>query len=164
MSVRRLLAACALVALLALAAAVTLQHALDMQPCAWCVLQRLLLLLLLLATASGALTRGRAGALASSAGGFLLAVAGLWAALYQHLVAARTDACGLSLAERIIMAGRLHEFAPWMFMPTARCDEANAPLLGVPFALWSATLFAASALVCAAAAAALLRARPGTRP
>ena len=141
MPARRPLAACTLLAAIALVAALLLQHGLDMQPCAWCVLQRLFVIALLLATLPGALVgAGRTGLVAATAGG-ALALGGLWAALHQHFVAARTDACGLSLADRVIMAGRLHEIAPWLFMPTARCDEANAPLLGIPFALWSAGLF-----------------------
>jgi ribose/xylose/arabinose/galactoside ABC-type transport system permease subunit len=39
-------------------------------------------------------------------------------------------------------------------MPTARCDEANAPLLGVPFALWGAALFVVTAALSGLAAAA----------
>ena len=163
MPARRPLAACALLAFVALVAAVVLQHGFDMQPCAWCVLQRLLVLLLLVATLIGAWVGAGLAALAAAASGALFAITGLWAALHQHFVAARTDACGLSLADRVIMAGHLHEIAPWLFMPMARCDEANAPLLGIPFALWSAGLFVASALLCAAALVAMQRAGRGRR-
>lgn len=34
-----------------------------------------------------------------------------------------------------------------MFEARARCDEANLPWLGVPFAIWSLTLFIALALL-----------------
>jgi disulfide bond formation protein DsbB len=36
---------------------------------------------------------------------------------------------------------RLPELWPMMFEATARCDEANLPWLGIPFALWSLGLF-----------------------
>ena len=163
MSARRPLAACALLALIALVAAVLLQHGLDMQPCAWCVLQRLIVLALLLVLLPGAWAGAGPVAQIAAATGSVVALGGGWAALYQQFVAARTDACGLSFADRIIMAGRLHEIAPWLFMPTARCDEANAPLLGIPFALWSAGLFVVSALLCAAAFVATWRAARGLR-
>ena len=39
------------------------------------------------------------------------------------------------------MALHLHELAPWMFVAYASCDRANVPLLGIPFAIWSATLY-----------------------
>jgi disulfide bond formation protein DsbB len=162
MSARRPLAACALLALISLVAAVLLQHGLGMQPCAWCVLQRLFVLALLFVILPGALAgAGRVAQVAAAAGG-VLAAGGLGAALHQQFVAARSDACGLSLADRIIMAGRLHEIAPWLFMPTARCDEANAPLLGIPFALWSAGLFVVSMLLCAVAFVAARRAARGS--
>ena len=163
MPARRSLAACALLALVSLVAAVLLQHGAGMQPCAWCVLQRLIVLALLLVTLAGAWLGSARTAQLAAATGVVLALAGLWAALHQQLVAARSDACGLSLADRVIMTGRLHEIAPWLFMPTARCDEANAPLLGIPFALWSAGVFVVSALLCGAAFVAVWRAARDAR-
>jgi disulfide bond formation protein DsbB len=38
------------------------------------------------------------------------------------------------------MATGLDELLPAVFKATAACDEANAPLLGVPYSLWSAAL------------------------
>jgi disulfide bond formation protein DsbB len=71
----------------------------------------------------------------------LLSVAGVATAIYQHVVAARSDSCALTLADRVIGGLRLVEFWPAMFEATARCDEANLPWLGVPFALWGALTF-----------------------
>lgn len=137
-------------------AALLLQHRFDMQPCAWCVLQRLVALGLVPVGIVGFLAGGPLMRLVAALAGVLLSIAGLCAAGYQHLVAARTDACGLSLADRVIMALNLHDLAPGLFMPTARCDEANAPLLGVPFALWGAALFVVTAALSGLAAAAAL--------
>jgi disulfide bond formation protein DsbB len=39
-----------------------------------------------------------------------------------------------------------------MFEATARCDEANLPMLGVPYAIWSAVLFLLIAIASALAA------------
>jgi disulfide bond formation protein DsbB len=144
----------------AVVAAGVLQHAFDMQPCAWCVLQRLAALALVPLGLAGMMAAGWMGRVLCGLASVLVSVGGLCAASYQHLVAARTDACGLSLADRLIMFLNLHELAPWLFMPTARCDEANAPLLGVPFALWGAALFVATGLLSVMAAAAAWRARP----
>src|SRR5690606_8192885 len=72
----------------------------------------------------------------------LCAIGGLAAAGYQHFVAAQSNACGFSWADRVIYDARLDESMPWLFKATASCSEANLPLLGVPFAIWSAALFA----------------------
>lgn len=137
-----LLTASALFCALALVLGQAAQHLLDMQPCAWCVLQRLLFLLVGVISGLGAwVLRARPARIGATLLAGLFAVAGLAVALYQQLVASRTDSCLLTLADRIIMALSLHELAPSMFLATASCAEANLPLLGIPFALWSATAF-----------------------
>lgn len=153
-----LLAAAAAASFLAIGIALVLQHGFDMRPCPWCTLQRLIFLLLGLSSALGAwLLRSagpRLGAAIAALAADALAAAGIAAALYQQLVAARSDACGLTLADRITMSLSLHEIAPWMFLADASCAEANLPLLGIPFAVWSLALFAL--LGCAAMAAFVL--------
>ncbi len=39
-----------------------------------------------------------------------------------------------------MMATGLDELLPSVFKATAACDEANAPMLGIPYSLWSAAL------------------------
>jgi disulfide bond formation protein DsbB len=48
----------------------------------------------------------------------------------------------LTLADRIVQATTLDVRLPLLFSATANCDEANVPLLGVPFAVWSMLIFA----------------------
>ena len=158
---REWLMACAMVCLLALIAALLLQHVWDMQPCPWCVLQRLIYLAIGLVCLAGALRREMALRLTAVGAGLVLSLAGLWAALYQQLVAAQTDACGLSFADKLIMALHLHEVAPWMFVAYAPCDRANVPLLGIPFAIWSAALYVLLGLAIGMAGRALLKSRRG---
>jgi len=136
-----------------LALGVVLQHVYGMQPCSWCVLQRFVFLLVGVACALAAWNPGggRWTRLAFSSLGALLCVAGLAAALHQQFVASKSASCAMTLADRIVMQLSLHEIAPWMFMPTAPCNEANVALLGVPFAVWSATAFVMLGLACAAA-------------
>ena len=140
---RPLLAAVGLVAAGALVLAAYLQHVRGFEPCPWCVLQRLLVLLVALAAGIGALLPMGAGQsrAASAVAAALLSVAGFATAIYQHVFAARSDSCALTLADRVIGGLRLAEFWPAMFEATARCDEANLPWLGVPFALWGALTF-----------------------
>lgn len=146
-----LLPACAAIAIGAVGVALVLQHGFGMEPCAWCTFQRLVFLvvaaLALLAWALGAWPLASRGAsLLTSAA----ALGGLWAALHQQFVAARAQSCVFTLADRVLMNLRLDEAAPWLFEATASCSDANVPLLGVPFAAWSAatfTLLAAMALL-----------------
>ncbi len=163
----RLLAACAVASFGALAIGQVLQHQFGMAPCPWCVLQRLIFVLVGVAAAIGAWAIGaRGGRIGAALAVDALATTGMAAALYQHFVASRAEACGLTVADRVIMALSLHEIMPSMFFADAPCSEANLPFLGVPFALWS---FAAFATVGALAATALVvmlrggRSGPGGR-
>ena len=134
-----ILLSCAVLALGAVGIALVLQHFFGMQPCAWCTFQRLLFLLV------------GACALAGVA-----ALGGLWAALHQQFVASQSQSCAFTFADRTLMKLRLDESLPWLFEATASCSEANVPLLGLPFALWSAALFV---LLAGLAARAALRSR-----
>ncbi len=143
-----------LVAMLSFAAvvfALVSQHYFDMQPCSWCVLQRLIYLVIgLFALAAwwrnsrirstgGLRSEPRMNPLAALSSVF--AVSGLAAALYQQFVAAKSESCAMTLADKIIKGAGLDELAPWMFKATAFCHEANLALLNLPYAIWSALLF-----------------------
>jgi protein dithiol:quinone oxidoreductase len=148
--VSRLLAgrgAFALVVLLcvaALGAALVSQHHFDMQPCPWCVLQRLVFVLIALVALPAAVvprvpSLRRISALAVT----LLAAAGVAAALWQHFVAASSASCKLTLADRIMGATGLDALWPAVFAAFAGCAEAAVRLFGLPYEFWSLTLFAA---------------------
>lgn len=123
------------------AIALVLQHGFDMQPCAWCNVQRAIYLLVGLLALLGLVSPVPIGTVLLSLAGAGAALGGLVAAGFQHFVAARSDTCGFSWADRIIYEAGLDESMPWLFKATASCSEANLPLFGVPFALWSAALF-----------------------
>jgi protein dithiol:quinone oxidoreductase len=130
----------------ALAFALFAQYQWDMRPCAWCVLQRAIYALLAFSFALAAVLsrpRLRQGLLLLST---LLCGAGLASALFQHQVAAQQFSCKLSWADKAISSVGLDSFLPSVFAATANCSEAIAPLLGIPFALWSLALFAALGL------------------
>ena len=88
-----------------------------------------------------------AGRMAGAALGTALAACGVAAALWQHFVAAPSNSCDLSLAERIISALGLDETLPQVFMALASCAEAAIKLLGVPYEFWSLGLFVLAALL-----------------
>ena len=144
---RLILAGTAAVSLAAVAAAYYTQHAWDMLPCPWCILQRLIFVAIAAACLLG-LAAPRAGALA----GLLLAGCGLAAAAWQHFVAASATSCDMTLADRIVSATGLDGRFPDLFMPMATCADARVDLFGLPYEAWSAALFVAAALALAHAA------------
>jgi disulfide bond formation protein DsbB len=141
-----LLALMALACFASVAGALFAQHRLDMLPCPWCILQRILFLLIGTIAALAALLPDTAGAARlsrrlSSVLMLLLGLGGTAAALYQHFIAAKLPSCDLTLADRIISGLGLDAWQPEVFEVRASCAEAAVSLLGLPFELWSAALF-----------------------
>jgi len=143
----------AVVSLGALVAALVSQHLYDMQPCPWCVLQRLVFCTIAVFALLGLVWRGAAGGRVAGTFALLLAFAGIAAALWQQLVAAKSESCNLTLADRIVGATTLDRLLPDVFEARASCADAAVSLLGVPYAYWAAACFA----VCAIALLRILR-------
>jgi disulfide bond formation protein DsbB len=120
------------------------QHAYDMQPCPWCVLQRVICLAIAIMCALGLLWRSRAGRIVSASIGSLLALCGVGAALWQHFQAAASASCNLTLADKIVSRWLgLDQLLPNVFEARASCADAARNLLGVPYDFWSLALFIA---------------------
>ena len=135
----------AILSLAAVGAALVSQHAYDMQPCPWCVLQRLIFVAIALVCIVGALIRSsgaRAGVLA-----VLLALCGVAAALWQHFQAAKSASCKLTLADKILNATTLPSVLPDVFEPRASCADAAVGLFGVSYDFWSLALFVVIVLI-----------------
>ena len=93
----------AAVSLAVVGAALVTQHVFGMQPCPWCVLQRLIFVTVALAALLGLLgVKLRSGATQWVAAALMLALAacGAAAAVWQHFVAAASQSCNLTLADR----------------------------------------------------------------
>ena len=131
----------ALTSVAAIGAALVSQHVFDMQPCPWCVLQRLIFAMI--AVAALAAWRAQAAWLRSTALvlAVLLALSGMGAALWQHFVAASSSSCNLTLADKIIAQLGLDASLPEVFQPRASCADAAVDLFGVPYELWSLALY-----------------------
>ena len=116
----------------AVAAALVTQHVYGMQPCPWCVLQRLIFLAASAAALLGLAWRSRLGRRLS--GGLVagLALCGAAAALWQHFVAASSASCDMTLADRIVAATGLDGWLPDVFAAYASCADAAVKLAGVP--------------------------------
>lgn len=150
----RLLVWLGLLCLASLVGVLVAQHAFDVRPCPWCVLQRLIVLLLggvslLGGTAAWWVKHGGRPYLAHLVARLvavpvlLLAMGGLVAATYQHEVAAQSESCEMTAADRILTTLDLEARWPKMFMVTANCQDAHAyRLMGLPYEIWSGLLFA----------------------
>lgn len=120
------------------------QHAFGMRPCAWCVLQRLLLLMVgVFAVAAALCSGGSKSALARVLAGLgsLTALGGVVAAWYQYTVASNSFSCDLSVADTIMTKSGLESTLPFVFGIYATCLDARVELLGVEYALWGMAIF-----------------------
>jgi len=155
---KNILTAIAFLAFSALGAALVSQHVFDMQPCAWCVLQRVIYIVILMFALIGLIMP----ALMKPALGFitLTGATGAGVAVYQVTVASNSLSCDLTLADRIISGSGLDAAAPWLFGVYASCFDAAVDLLGVEYAIWSLILFVVLAL---AALMTLVAGRPSGR-
>ena len=138
----------ALTCLASVAGAVFAQHQWGMEPCPWCILQRIIYLAIaLVALLAAAVSSGSGPARLSTALSagllLLLGLAGSAAALYQNLVAAKLPSCDLTLADKVISGLGLDAWQPEVFEVRSSCADAAVSLLGVPFELWSLALFVA---------------------
>lgn len=135
-----------LIALLALAGfgfALFSQHVLGMAPCAWCILQRMILLLIAIVAGLGWLTgRERSGSISLAAGvSTLLALGGVVAAWYQHTVAAQSFSCDQTFADVVVTRSGLDQMIPQVFGIYATCADSAVDLFGIRYELWALVLF-----------------------
>ena len=131
-----------LACLAAVGAALVSQHVFGMQPCPWCVLQRVIFLAIAIACGLGMLWRHGVGRRVAAALGALLAICGIAAALWQHFQAATSASCNLTLADKIVSRWlQLDSLLPDVFSPRASCADAAVNLLGVSYDFWSLALF-----------------------
>jgi len=152
---RTLLAGMVVLPLAAVAVALYTQHRLDMLPCAWCVLQRLIFLVIAGLALLGLLLPGLWLRRLAAGLALLAAGAGIAAALWQHFVASASASCDQSLADRVMALTGLDRRYPDVFTAWASCADAKVTLLGLPYEFYSLSLFTALAL-----AAVLVLARP----
>lgn len=138
----RLLHVTALLSLLAVIVALIAQHVFGLRPCAWCVLQRLVYLCIVVVCVV-AILFGRIGLIRRLAAivVFVLSLAGVKAAWYQYDVAAHMFSCAQTFADKFITGLGLDAHVPWLFGIYASCMDAQVKFLGVEFAIWSLCLY-----------------------
>jgi len=136
-----LLGGAALLSLSGLGIALITQHVFGMLPCAWCVFQRLICVVIAIVALLGLVWRSPLGARLSAGLTLLASLSGVATALWHFFVASSSTSCNLSLAEKIVSGLSLDEYLPAVFMPMASCADATAKLIGLPYPLWSLSLF-----------------------
>jgi disulfide bond formation protein DsbB len=131
-----LLIGTALLSLASVGAALVSQHVYGMEPCPWCILQRVIFLAIALVCLVGFFAKRLAGALV-----LLLTLCGVGAALWQHFKAAASSSCAMTLADNIVSAMKLDSLWPDVFLPRASCADAAVALMGVPYEFWALAMF-----------------------
>jgi protein dithiol:quinone oxidoreductase len=131
-----LLAATAVLSVAAVGAALVSQHVYGMEPCPWCILQRVIFLAIALVCLVGLASRRIAGGLV-----LLLALCGVAAALWQHFKAAASSSCAMTVADNIVIALKLDSLWPDVFLARASCADAAVSMWGVPYDFYSLGLF-----------------------
>lgn len=157
----RLFALLALASFGAVAVALVSQHRYGMEPCAWCVLQRLLFLGVGVAALLGLVWRTLVGTRVAAVLGMLVADAGIAAAAWMWAVASKSESCNLTLADRLMNATGLPTWLPDVFEARASCADASVPLLGVDYAIWAMAGFAACSALATVAGISTFRPRTG---
>jgi disulfide bond formation protein DsbB len=139
-----LLGGSAVVSVAAVGAALVSQHVFGMEPCPWCVLQRVIFLAVALVCLAGLGLRAVLGPLGTRIGAalaVLLALSGVASALWQHFVAAASQSCNLTLAAKIVGNLQLDSLAPEVFAARASCMDAAVKLAGISYEFYSLALF-----------------------
>ncbi len=137
-----LLSGAAALSVAAVGAALVSQHVYGMEPCPWCILQRVIFLAIALACLLGLASRRLAGAMI-----LLLSLCGVAAALWQHFKAAASSSCVMTVADKIVSAMKLDSLWPEVFLARASCADAAVSLWGVPYDFWSLSLFLVLAVI-----------------
>jgi protein dithiol:quinone oxidoreductase len=135
------LLAIAAMSLGAVALALVTQHAFDMQPCPWCVLQRLEFVVIGGVALLALVSRSERALRAATVGVVALSGLGIATALWHYFVAAASTSCDRTLADRIIAATGLDGLLPAVFEARVSCAEASVTLLGLPYVFWSFAVF-----------------------
>lgn len=138
---QKTLSAIAFLSFAAVGAALLSQHLLGMLPCAWCILQRLIFVLIGVAAMLGALLGARVVKRFALVLVLLLSLTGMAAAWHQWTVAAQSFSCDQTLADRLIVGSGLDASMPWLFGIYATCMDAAVSILGLDFAVWSLLLY-----------------------
>ncbi|WP_225968717.1 disulfide bond formation protein B [Candidatus Kinetoplastidibacterium crithidiae] len=118
------------------------QHFFDMQPCAWCVIQRLLFFLIGIISLIGFFLNkviiSRIFALLIAA----LGIVGILAACLQKIFSSDDLSCTtVTAADKIISNSGFDSAIPWLFNIYASCADDPVTLFGIEYFILSLSVF-----------------------
>lgn len=153
------------IAAVALSGALASQGLFDAKPCAWCVVQRALVIgtgsAAMLAMIAARIRRPRLRRIAIAgplAAGCIQALLGAWTAHEQHQAIAGGSDCAISAASRFLAHYDLASLSPYLFSVRASCQDGAFSILSIPMDTLSALAFLImAALFCSATLAAYRR-------
>lgn len=147
-SSHKILNTIAILSIAAVGFALFSQHVLEMQPCAWCVLQRFLFLSIALVCLLANLSRSPIWVKFCTFISFVIACSGVLSAWYQYSIASELVSCNLTFADKFMSQWTgLDAAIPWLFGIFATCMDARVSLLGFDYTLWGLGLFVFFVLV-----------------
>ena len=115
---------------LALTIAMVSQHIFDMQPCAWCIAQRMMyIVIFLFSTISFLLNEKKYSFYIGS----VLSLGGIGLAIYQSIVKKNPFACAQTIVDELVVNFGLNKIAPEIFEIRVFCSEENATILGIQY-------------------------------
>lgn len=117
------------------------QHFKQMEPCAWCILQRIFFVLILIVSILGLKKSFKLINKISLISTFFISLMGIITAIYQIFWANSSNSCAMSLAEKFVNYSQLNTLFPKLFEIYALCADSNVNLLGLPYAFWSLIAF-----------------------
>lgn len=120
-------------------------------PCAWCILQRMAYLGLMIFGLSGLLMKYMGHLLMSrflAFNGIAMSIFGMWSAYQQASSVKDSSNCGISLANKWLMKIDMESISKVFFQVKANCSDASFPIAGIPMEWVSMTGFALAFLIC----------------
>lgn len=130
--------------LLVMSIALFHQHVQSIDPCAWCVLQRLYFVAILLLSILGFKETLKKSSVYAT---IIISLIGVGTAIYQIFWANSSESCNLSAAEKLMNFTQLNQLLPQVFESYALCSESNIDFLGLPYAAWSLITFLALSII-----------------
>jgi len=138
MKSRTILLASAAVCFLLIAAALYLQHVVDLLPCPLCVIQRYLYLAIAIGCLIGASGKPKVGA----GIGLLAGLGGIgFVAKHLYVLAHPGFSCGIDPQQTFLNKLPTATYMPWIFQADGLCENATEGFLGVSIPQWSAVWF-----------------------
>ncbi len=133
-----------LLAIMGMGAALIAQYGFGLQPCPYCILQRVVLLGLIINASFFYI--GQSSCLSEKFKKYnsysyfyfnmLILIFALFTIVYQYFIASHSFSCELTWADQILQKTKLMDMMPSVFEPRASCAEAKFYIIGISFEIY----------------------------